>query len=220
MNFEIHGYRHGDFLFSSLGEYKTLWREICESISSVSDEDIIKEFQENNRKAKSISQAINRLLKRELTARGWNAESPIFAGSEYNDASRRGTWRLDFAKESISVEVAFNHRSDIAWNLIKPTLASQLNHVEKAIQTDGGVIICATEHLKRAGGFDSAIGTFDDYVAYLKPMGQILTSPLVIIGLEAPESFDIRTKQFTDSRTGSTKKVGYVHPIEYEASSF
>ena len=32
-------------------------------------------------------------------------------------AGRR--WRLDFAKESISLEVAFNHGEAIAWNLLK-----------------------------------------------------------------------------------------------------
>ena len=47
-------------------------------------------------------------------------------------------WYLDFAKEPISIEVAFNSqmREATAHNLIKPLLASQLNHVEKDIQTD------------------------------------------------------------------------------------
>lgn len=136
MQYRTHGYRHGDWLFPNLAEYSELWNEVDDSIRSVSDEMIIEEFENNPRKAKSISQAINRLLKEEFVKRGWNPESYIFADEVYGPQSK-GTWRLDFAKGSISVEVAFNHRSDISWNLIKPNLASELNHVEKAIQTDG-----------------------------------------------------------------------------------
>jgi hypothetical protein len=35
-------------------------------------------------------------------------------------------------------------------------LASELNHVEKAIQTRAGILICATYEMKSAGGFDGA----------------------------------------------------------------
>ena len=51
------------------------------------------------------------------------------------------TLRLDFAKNDISIEVGFNHGEAIAWNFIKPTLAGELNHVEKAIQTKICIII-------------------------------------------------------------------------------
>jgi hypothetical protein len=39
----------------------------------------------------------------------------------YNDTR---VWRLDFARESMSVEVSFNHGEALAWNLLKPVLAS------------------------------------------------------------------------------------------------
>ena len=66
-------------------------------------------------------------------------------------------------QKDISIEVAFNHSTVIAWNLIKPALASELNHVQKAIQTKIGVIITATNDMKVAGGFDSAIGTYEKF---------------------------------------------------------
>lgn len=201
MKFRVYGHRHADYLFQDLEEYAQLWEEIQDALSSITDDMIVEEFESEARKAKSISQALNRLIKQELVARGWQQESYIFADEEYGQAAK-GTWRLDFAKDSLSVEVAFNHRSDISWNLIKPTLASELNHVQKAIQTTGGVIITATQNMKAAGGFDNACGTFEDYVQYCKPLYGMLPAPLMIVGLEAPESFEIAV---VPSGVGSSK---------------
>jgi hypothetical protein len=54
-----------------------------------------------------------------------------------------------------------------------------------------GVIIFATEEMKIAGGFDSAVGTYKKAVDYLKPLQNQLSCPLVIIGLEPPDSFRV-----------------------------
>ena len=78
---------------------------------------------------------------------------------------------------------------DIAHNLMKPVLASQLNHVEKDNQK-GGIIICATDSLK-AGNFDSAIGPMEKFISYLKPYSTYLTVPILIIGLKPPKIFKI-----------------------------
>ena len=51
-----------------------------------------------------------------------------------------------------------------------------------------GVIIIATQTMKVAGGFDGAIGTFEKAVQYLRSQ---LTEPMVLMGLEAPRSFQI-----------------------------
>lgn len=199
MQFQIYGHRHGDIILGQKEPYATLFYEICDALDAVTDTQIILEYDGIERASKkSISQPINRLIKREMVSRGWEAESYIFADRYYQVDERgrsSGIWRLDFAKDKLAVEVAFNHRSDISWNLLKPTLSSELNHVPKAIQTEAGVIITATRDMKRAGGFDNAVGTFEDYVAYLKPMYHVLTVPLVIIGLEAPTSFRIAQRK-------------------------
>ena len=190
MEYRIHGFRHGDYLIENVAEYRPYWAEICHAIASVTDGRIADHFARHGEGTrKSISATINALLKDELVAAGWYAESPIFSEPRYNDGVRM--FRLDFAKGPVSVEVAFNHGNDAPWNLIKPTLASELNHVEKAIQTEIGVIVTATEEMRVAGGFDNAVGTFDKYVDLLKPMGMLLTAPLVIVGLEAPKTFHI-----------------------------
>lgn len=116
--------------------------------------------------------------------------------------------RLDFAKNDISIEVGFNHGEAIAWNFIKPTLAGELNHVEKAIQTKICIIITATQDLKVAGGFDGVVGTYEKYIQYLNPLRHILTAPILIIGLEAPLSFYISHKKI--GTNGSNKYLGEV----------
>jgi hypothetical protein len=74
--------------------------------------------------------------------------------------------------------------------------------VEKSIQTKLGVIITATDELKKLGGFDSAVGSYEKYVSYLRPFNNILTSPIVIIGLKTPSSFFIEQTTIEKSKRG------------------
>lgn len=205
MKYRIHSHRFGETILKSDEEFKEIWMEIHDIIQSISDDDIIKTFNEKYaEKNKSLSSTLNDLFKSEFVSRGWASESPIFKEGEY----RENVWRLDFAKENLSIEVAFNHSGTIAWNLLKPVLASELNHVKKAIQTKIGVIICATQQLQRSGNFDNAIGTFEKYVHHLKPLNNQLTVPIVILGLEAPETF--RVVEYVNA---ANKKRGRIEEI-------
>jgi hypothetical protein len=184
MKFLTKSHRFGETIANEPGFHHD-WKELLGVIESISDADIISEYSANTPKRKSISMAINNLLKSRLVEKRWDSESAIF-----NDANYLQTrWRLDFSKNKISVEVAFNHGEAIAWNLMKPVLASELNHVEKKAQTRLGVVIMATEEMKRAGGFDGAVGTFEKAKRYLKPLQNQLSCPMVLIGLNAPEAF-------------------------------
>lgn len=205
MEIKIHSHRHALELLETVPEYKVLWEEIKQAIESVNDDAVIEHFQRNfaGRPVKSLSRSINTLLDNALSSMGWQSQSQIFSSSEYGDH----TWRLDFAKElafldpeavgstdrnsGISVEVAFNHGGSIAWNLIKPVIASEINHVPKAIQTSLGIVIAATEELKISGGFDGAVGTYENYVSNLLPLRNLLTVPIAVIGLKSFESFKI-----------------------------
>lgn len=188
MNYRVHSHRFGETILKNDEEFKEIWSEIHDIIQSISDDDIIKLFNgKYAKKNKSLSKALNELFRLEFLRRGWMSESPIFQDRDYSE----NVWRLDFAKDNISLEVGFNHAGTIAWNLLKPVIASELNHVEKAIQTRIGVIICATQRLQRAGNFDGAIGTYEKYIHHLKPLNTQLTVPIVIIGLEAPDTFKI-----------------------------
>lgn len=208
MQYKVHSFRHSGVILAE-DQFVNQINEILEIIDSITDQDLIEKHEsygltDRSKMPKSLSVTINELLKERFIQYKWHPESNIFQDSEYQGEN----WRLDFAKQDISVEVAFNHSSVIAWNLIKPVLASELNHVQKAIQTQVGVIITATQNLKSAGGFDSAIGTYEKFLDYLPPLRNMLTVPLFIIGLEAPETFKISHEQF-DPR----KKIGNVKRI-------
>ncbi len=194
MKFRTFSHRYIDGLFKINSREKELWEEFASVLNDISEEDIIDYFTKQTRRAKSISEAINKLIDIKLKEKGWRAQSPIFKEPAYVDM-RSSTWTLDFAKESVAVEVAFNHAGTIAWNLIKPVLSSELNHVEKAIQTKVGIVVSATNAMKEAGGFDPAIGYFEKFIEYVKPLNNLLTAPVLLVGLEAPDTFRIEHRK-------------------------
>lgn len=205
MNYKYHSFRHAGVIFHE-PEFIDQFVEITSIIDGISEADLIDKHNgygltDIEKTPMSLSKAINNILKEKFIEAGWKEESRIFQDNAYQG----DTWRLDFAKNDVSIEVAFNHSSVIAWNLLKPVLASELNHVSKAIQTKIGVLITATEALKRFGGFDGAIGTFEKYVEYLPPLNNVLTVPLFIIGLDAPNSFYVEQHQHAPR-----KKIGRI----------
>lgn len=201
MDFVVHQHKFAQDILRSNPELNGLWNEIANAISSISDEDLIVEFGKNPN-AMSISNAINVLLDAELQKRDWVPQSRIFQGDDYEGK----TWRLDFSKRSqnaslgisgIAIEVAFNHGEAIAWNLLKPVLAAEINHVD--VQTDIGagigIYICATDELKSAGAFDNAVGEYEKVIRYLEPLAQKLTVPMLIVGLKAPITFKVEKQK-------------------------
>ena len=199
MKTKFYYHRHSNHLVENDEKFKNDYNEIISVINSVSDEELVKGF--NQRKmirpnTKSLSEPVNYLLKEKLLQLGWKSESGIFKEPPYNQGNR-SRWRLDFAKNKISIEVAFNHQEATAHNIMKPVLASELNHVKKDIQTELGIIIVATEAMKKGGNFDSAIGTFEKFIEYFKPYNNLITVPIVLIGLEKPNTFyiDKKTKE-------------------------
>lgn len=79
---------------------------------------------------------------------GWSSEVDIF--NDITGALGNTERRLEFVCDNaLCVEVAFNHGEAIAWNLLKPVLACELNHVQKAIQGKVGIYVCATDNQKR-----------------------------------------------------------------------
>ena len=201
MKFVTTQHRFGIDIIKSDERLSSLWQDIVKTLEGLTDERIISEY-ELSINAMSISAAINNLIDSDLQKLGWTPQSAIFQGAEYESKS----WKLDFAKTSnsqkdgksgIAIEVAFNHGEAIAWNLLKPVLAAEINHVntETDIGVGVGVYICVTENLKEAGAFDSAVGEYEKVLRYLSPLFAKLTVPMVIIGLEAPETFRVEKRK-------------------------
>ena len=191
MKHTLYYHRHADQIVKSDSKFKDDYNELIAVIDSISDNDLIEAF--NIRKTerpniKSLSEPINHLLKDRLTSKDWISESPIFYDKVYRTNKK---WRLDFVKNNIALEVAFNHGEAIAHNIMKPVLSSELNHVQKDLQTGMGVIICATNDLKKAGNFDGAVGSFEKFIEYFKPYQNLLPTSIVLIGLNSPSTFYI-----------------------------
>ena len=190
MNLTYYYHRNSNLLVED-EEFEEDYQELVNALETISDKDLENGFLSSSREnIKSLSEPINDLIKDRLVKLGWNAESGLFKEAPY-DRTNSSRWRLDFAKNSISVEVAFNHAEAIAHNIIKPVLASELNHVQKEIQTKLGIIVTATKSMKSKGNFDGAVGTFEQFIEYFKPYSAIVPTPIVLIGIEAPETFVI-----------------------------
>jgi hypothetical protein len=204
MRYKLKGHRHALSIVTEQ-EFRDDWQEFIGVIESISDEMLIGAFESTSsenvktgrRKPMSLSRSINALIDDGLVAKGWNRQSKIFGDSRFEDKR----WTLDFSKSkkngqsgegTFSVEIAFNNAGSTAWNLIKPVMACELNHVTKAVQTRVGIVVFATEALKNAGCFDATVGTFEAAEDYLAAMQNIIVSPIVIVGLDAPVSFEVR----------------------------
>lgn len=59
--------------------------------------------------------------------------------------------------------------------------------------------------MQKMGGFDSAIGTYEKFLQYLPILNNVLTVPLLIIGLEPPETFNLKKHQ-----QEARKKIGNI----------
>ena len=193
MKFTTYPYKSADIILNN-EKHKETFDEIVEVISSITDEELKNHHLSKKNKGikSSLAPTINALLKKKFLEKGWSAESAIFQGEEYSSDK---VWRLDFAKDSVSIEVAFNHGEAIAWNLLKPVLASEVNNVNKAIETEIGVIITTTKNLKTAGAFDGAVGEYEKFLRYLRPLSTLMSVPIMIIGIEAPETFKLKAKK-------------------------
>ena len=198
MRLQFYSHRNADAIIAYNQYLNSRYQEFVGTMINISDDELIQDFIQRRSEHrvrgtsfKSLTPSINGLLKQRMsTIPGWISEVDIF--NDTTGTIGNTEWRLDFGCEGgFAVEVAFNHGEAIAWNLIKPVLASELNHVEKAFQTRMGIYVCATEAMKRAGNIDSASGSYEKVQRYLKPMMNQLTVPMMIIGIDAPRTFYI-----------------------------
>ena len=203
MDFLEYSHRHGLEIVHGDEKARIVYQDLISCIQNMDERQILQVFlsrRYNGNNDISLSKVINNYFKKELTNRGWKSEVRIFKESEYQSNS---DWRLDFAFDKIfSLEVAFNHSSASLVNLMKPVLASEINHVKKQLdgenRTNFGIIITATQELKDRGGFDGAIGTYENYVKQLKPYMNYLVTPTTIIGIKSPKNFLF--KKYTSSK--------------------
>src|SRR5699024_3908639 len=138
MQFIMKSHRYGLEIVNEMDGAAEKFEELCNVLENISEKDLINTYQTFN-SGKSLAKTINKLIKDRLTDLGWENESQIFKDTKLNASTR--DWRLDFVSPPhFSLEVAFNHSSATTVNLMKPVLASELNHVEKKFKTNFGII--------------------------------------------------------------------------------
>lgn len=198
MEYTSYSHRFAEAIIAADPELYRRYNEFIGAISSISDEELITDFErrkedhaQRGTAFKSLTPSINGLLKAKmLELPGWQAEVDIF--NDETGAIGNTEWRLDFAcDDAFCIEVAFNHGEAIAWNLLKPVLSCELNHVQKAVQGKLGIYVCATDMMKTAANIDPASGSYEKVLRYIPPMMNQLTVPMMIIGLQPFESFKI-----------------------------
>ena len=206
MEFVTYSHSHADAIIKSTPQLQELWIELTNTLMEISDDELIHNFETSNRKAKSISESINKIINEKLIIKEWNPQSRIFKD---RDTYTGTTWTLDFSKKTegyshknlgMAIEVVFNHGEAIAWNLIKLSIAAEDNQLRKETDIGNGVgiYICATDELKRYGGFDNAVGEYEKVLKYLDPLSLKIKTPIIIIGLKKPKTF--RVEHYKDPR--------------------
>ena len=103
MDFKAHSHRHAGVILNEL-EFVDQFSELMQVISGISDNDLMDKhssygMKDKEKTPKSLSKAINDLLKERFEEKGWQSESGIFQDNMYQG----DTWRLDFAKNNIAI---------------------------------------------------------------------------------------------------------------------
>lgn len=186
-------------------EYSRIFEILIYIINNITDEQILIYYNKYSPGAKSISKALNRLIKDELLKHGYKKEVRIY---DTNAKKHKGTGgKVDFVHESgvYAIEVAFNNVGSLPGTFQK---LRQSTHVHKKhkknINIKIGFIICATSDLRKYGGFDEAILTYCDCEGHLDVNDHENPYPVIIIGLDRPDTFNI--EQHPKKKKG--KKTG------------
>ena len=99
MNFIYESHRNAFELLENNPLYSVDWNVLKSVIQAITDAEIQDYFHTHSAgKNKSLSVAINKLLRDKLVHLNWQAESFIFQDPNYQGES----WRLDFAKGKIA----------------------------------------------------------------------------------------------------------------------
>lgn len=102
MEFITHSHGHADAIIKSTPGLQKLWFELTDTIGGISEVDLIQNFEGAARKAKSISESINKIIDRKLVEKEWKPQSRIFKD---RDTYQGTTWTLDFSKKLTAIPI-------------------------------------------------------------------------------------------------------------------
>lgn len=202
MEAKFHDYRSASVFLKDKGD---CWADIAGVVEALSAQDIVEKqaaialASVGGEGPAGGQTAINALFRERLSPLGWSPEPALF---ERTSGDYKG-WKMDFFKQGVGVEVAFNHAEAIPWNFIRLHLAGESGDVRADHQIDVGVAIFATRSLKKWARMDSAVGTFEKATIWLDLMRPILPVPIMVVGLDAAEWEPVPTTVFRGTKKKS-----------------
>lgn len=180
--------------------------EVFSILENITEEELIEVNKSFLGRTKSISKALSIIISEKFRQSHWEENKLIFERSEKEFAKKR--WSIDLYKKRTSVEVAFNHEEGSCWNILKGLLANKSNKFMKNISIDYSVIITVCNELRSTGGFDSSVGTYENYINYLNAFEEILDYPIILIGLSRIENFTIKHNRVLNKKIARIEKRG------------
>jgi hypothetical protein len=204
MKFQIYSYRYALEIIQGNESLKNEWDSYKKILESITGKDLMDSFLMSERKSKSISQTLYKVVTKKLKEHGWVNEVNLYNDDFYRDVKR---FTLDFYKNSLAMEFSFGHEATSSWKLIKSVLAAQENTLSKNIQSKVTILLAVTSKMKSAGGFDGSIATYEKFIQYVEPMKDILVEPIIIIGLEPVDEFRMQHKRLADKKIGVINKL-------------
>ncbi len=206
MKYKFYSFNQAETILRESNTYSETLRNILDIIDNISDISLIKKFEDIGKNSKSISNTITCLLEERLIEKNWVKESAIFTNFPF-EINKSKRWTLDFYKNNIQLEIAFNHEEGTAWNIMKIPLSNKPNCYEHKQQVDLGIIITATNQMKRSGGYDSSVGSFEKYIEYLSAFNPFISTPILLIGLQSPDDFKIKHRNINRKKIGQVKEI-------------
>ena len=192
MKLELHDFRHALPILER--SYSSIWAEFCEQLGSIQADDIsdfhrglVRDAVGRARRPQAGAQtAINRLIDARLSALSWRAQPPLYIGGDRRGDELAG-WKMDFKKDRVGVEIAFNHQEAIPWIFTRLNLAGESDEVLADSRIEVGIAAFAAQTLKTWGRMDGAVGTFDQAKLWLEKMRPVMPVPIVVVGLHAAD---------------------------------
>lgn len=214
---ELHDFRHALPILER--SYPAVWAEFCEQLASINAEDItdfhrglVREAVGRARRPQAGAQtAINRLIDARLTALSWRSQPPLYIGGDRRGDELAG-WKMDFKKERVGVEIAFNHQEAIPWIFTRLNLAGESDEVLADSRIEVGIAAFAAQSLKTWGRMDGAVGTFNQARLWLEKMRPVMPVPIVVIGLHAADANGERWPE-SDAFRGTQRGRAYGEDI-------
>lgn len=206
MKYKSYSYNNANEIFMHNGDFKDTYENVLKIIDNITDDNLADKFEEVGKNSKSLSNTIYRLIEQKLIEQDWQKELHIFQDFAM-DQSRSKRWTLDFYKNHIQLEIAFNHEEGTAWNIMKFQLAHQPNSYKQEQEVKIGILILATNQLKKSGGYDNSVGSYEKYIEYLAVFKPFVSLPLLLIGLQSPDEFKVKHRNINRKKIGQIKEI-------------